>query len=133
MHLKNIAFLRTQIQFLSQIFYTKMIQNIWLFYPDPHLGGKTKLRLTHPKFLAIYQKICLPHCVVHFKTDSPELFQFTCHILEELNYPIDFLSHHVNPTENLPSIAFFSTKFEKLNISNSQKNFYIQFKISKNC
>jgi tRNA (guanine-N7-)-methyltransferase len=39
--------------------------------------SKAKKRLTHPKFLRLYQQIVTPGAKIHLKTDSPDLYEFT--------------------------------------------------------
>ena len=72
--LKNIAFLRTQIDKLEDYFSADEVSEIWLTFPDPQLRfSKIKKRLTHPKFLRMYKNILQADGKIHLKTDSPDL------------------------------------------------------------
>ena len=54
------------------------VSEIWITFPDPQLRtSRAKKRLTHPRFLRLYQDILKPGGPVHLKTDSPALFYFT--------------------------------------------------------
>lgn len=76
--IENVAFLRTRIEQIDQYFAPLSVSEIWITFPDPFLrDGKAKNRLTHHKFLALYQKILVPGGIVHLKTDSAELYAFT--------------------------------------------------------
>src|SRR4249920_3027484 len=56
--LKNVAFLRTQIDQLTDYFGVNEVSEIWITFPDPQLRfSKMKKRLTHPKFLRLYKSI----------------------------------------------------------------------------
>ena len=59
--LQNVAFMRTHIDKITDYFLPGEIKNIWLTFPDPQLRiSKAKRRLTHPKFLRLYQQILAP-------------------------------------------------------------------------
>ena len=76
--LVNIAFLRTQIDQLTDYFTSHEVAEIWITFPDPQLRrSKAKKRLTHPKFLRLYQQFLVPGGLIHLKTDSPDLYHFT--------------------------------------------------------
>ena len=56
--LNNAAFLRTQIEKLPDYFNTGELDEIWITFPDPQLRiSKAKKRLTHPRFLRLYQQV----------------------------------------------------------------------------
>lgn len=77
-NLKNVAFLRTQIDKINEYFSEGEIEEIWITFPDPQLRlSKLKKRLTHPRFLRLYQEILKPGSKIHLKTDSPDLYYFT--------------------------------------------------------
>src|SRR5688572_2280832 len=64
--LTNVAFLRIQIDHISNYFSTGEVAEIWITFPDPQLrSSKAKKRLTHPKFLRLYQHILIPGGVIH--------------------------------------------------------------------
>lgn len=91
--IENVAFLRTRIEQIDQYFSPHSVSEIWITFPDPFLrDGKAKNRLTHHKFLSLYQKILVPGGIIHLKTDSSELFAFThemvahhrCEIIQDI-------------------------------------------------
>src|SRR4051794_24504936 len=56
-HINNAAFLRDQITMLGDYFQTGEVSEIWITFPAPHLKtAKAKKRLTHPRFLRLYQQ-----------------------------------------------------------------------------
>jgi len=82
--LPNAAFLRTKIEFIASFFAKNEVSEIWLTFSDPQLkDGREKHRLTHPRFLTIYRKILKPEGIVHLKTDSRFLADYTQSILED--------------------------------------------------
>src|SRR5688572_33160801 len=81
--LLNVAFLRTQIEFIESCFEKEEVSEIWITFPDPQ-PNKEKKRLTHPVFLNRYKNILKQKGVIHLKTDSAELYEFT---LETIRSP----------------------------------------------
>jgi len=85
----NVAFLRTRIEQIDQYFAPHSVSEIWITFPDPFLReGKAKNRLTHHKFLALYQRILVPGGLIHLKTDSTPLFLFTKEMMAYHQCPI---------------------------------------------
>ena len=67
--LKNVAFLRTRIEFIESLFAAGEVAEIWITFADPQ-EGKPRKRLTHPLFLTRYRNILKEDGIVHLKTDS---------------------------------------------------------------
>src|SRR6187431_2850083 len=81
--ISNAGFLRTQIEKLSEYFAPGEVDEIWITFPDPQLrASKAKKRLTHPRFLRLYQQVLNPTGIIHLKTDSPDLYRFTQMVIE---------------------------------------------------
>ncbi|MGI8952155.1 MAG: tRNA (guanosine(46)-N7)-methyltransferase TrmB [Chitinophagaceae bacterium] len=130
--LKNVAFLRTQIEMIANYFDRNEVSEIWIIFPDPQLRfSKMKKRLTHPRFLRLYQQILKPNGSIHLKTDSSELYHFTKKLIHfyQLNL-IDDINDVVN-SNKLNNELKIKTHYENLNISQSDKIFYLQFRINK--
>jgi tRNA (guanine-N7-)-methyltransferase len=74
--LLNVGFLRTHVDHLLHCFGPNEVDEIWLTFSDPQIG-KARKRLTSPLFLARYKEVLKPGGVVHLKTDSPLLYEYT--------------------------------------------------------
>ena len=82
--LDNAAFLRTRIEAIDHFFEAGEVAEIWITFPDPFLKkGKSNRRLTAPRFLQRYRNIWAPNGVIHLKTDSRELYEWTQETLAE--------------------------------------------------
>lgn len=82
--LNNVAFLRTRIEQITHFFDEKEVSEIWITFPDPFLRkSKANRRLTSPNFLKRYRQILQRKGLVHLKTDSPELYEFTQEVIQE--------------------------------------------------
>jgi tRNA (guanine-N7-)-methyltransferase len=83
----NVAFVRTRIDFIERCFAEVEVNEIWITFPDPHPAkGKSKKRLTSPSFLKRYKNILTVGGLVHLKTDSSLLYEYTLEVLKENNY-----------------------------------------------
>ena len=74
--LKNVAFLRTNIELLNQFFSADEIDEIWITFCDPQMKKATK-RLTSSWFMARYKDVLIENGRIHLKTDSPFLYIYT--------------------------------------------------------
>ncbi|MBZ5858957.1 tRNA (guanosine(46)-N7)-methyltransferase TrmB [Flavihumibacter profundi] len=126
----NAAFLRTKIDQIADYFGEGEISEIWITFPDPQLRrSHAKKRLTHPKFLRLYQQFLVPGGLIHLKTDSPVLYRFTLMVIEM--YKLEL----VTKTDNLyakPDISpelQIKTHYEALDIAGSNRIHYITFKL----
>jgi tRNA (guanine-N7-)-methyltransferase len=75
--LPNVAFLRTRIEFIDAFFGPGEVSQIWLTFSDPQLRGSENARLSSPLFLARYRNFLRPGGLVHLKTDSRYLYEYT--------------------------------------------------------
>ena len=92
--IKNVAFLRTQIELIEYFFDTDEVDEIWITFPDPQIKYKrTKHRLTNPEFLNRYKKILKDDGIIHLKTDSEFLYGYTLGLLQGLEHEI-ISAHH---------------------------------------
>ncbi len=135
--IKNVAFVRTQIEQSIQYFAKEEVSEIWITFPDPQLRlSKAKKRLTHPQFLRLYQQFLQPGGIVHLKTDSPNLYLFTKTVIELYGLTLITATDDVYGTAFMQSDKWderfaIKTYYEGLNIASSNRIHYIQFKIDK--
>ena len=133
--IKNVAFVRTQIEQSIQYFAKEEVEEIWITFPDPQLRlSKAKKRLTHPQFLRLYQQFLKPGGIVHLKTDSPNLYLFTKTVIELYGLTLITATDDVYGTAFMQSDKWdqrcaIKTYYEGLNIASSNRIHYIQFKI----
>ena len=74
--MKNVGFLRTNIEFIHQFFAPNEVSEIWLTFSDPQMKKVTK-RLTSTYFLERYRQFLIDGGLIHLKTDSNFLFTYT--------------------------------------------------------
>ena len=85
--MKNVAFLRTNIEMLTQFFAPNEVAEIWITFPDPQMKKATK-RLTSTYFMQRYRQLLQQDGLIHLKTDSPFLYTYTQAMVKENGYPL---------------------------------------------
>jgi len=79
--LKNVAFVRTRIEFIENFFAPGEVSELWLTFSDPQMKKPTK-RLTSTYFLERYRRFLVDGGLIHVKTDSNFLFTYTDYVLQ---------------------------------------------------
>jgi tRNA (guanine-N7-)-methyltransferase len=128
--LTNVAFLRTQIQNLTEFFAEGEISELWITFPDPFpRDGDEKRRLTSPKFLDMYKPMIKANGLVHFKTDNTGLFDYTLELvktredIEILAYTHDFYQSDMRDDHH-----GIKTRYEKMFSDKGEKIKYLKFR-----
>jgi len=127
-HLTNAAFLRTQVEKITDYFAAGEVSDIWITFPDPQLRlSKAKKRLTHPRFLRLYSQILNPGGAINLKTDSPDLYRFTKTVIElyKLNLVED--KDDAYSDAGISDALKIRTHYEGLDIAQSKKIHYLKF------
>jgi tRNA (guanine-N7-)-methyltransferase len=128
--ISNAAFLRCQIDKIDTFFEAQEVAEIWITFPDPQLRtSKARKRLTHPKFLRLYQQVIQPGGYIHLKTDSPDLYQFTKLVIDL--YKLELLQDYDN-VYSQPSVNAelqIRTHYEGLDIAGSNRIHYLKFRL----
>ena len=75
-HLGNVAFLRTRIELINAFFAPGEVDEIWLTFSDPQIP-RENARLSSPLFLERYARLLRPGGIIHLKTDSRFLHEYT--------------------------------------------------------
>lgn len=131
-NITNVGFLRTQIDGIQNYFAKDEISEIWITFPDPQLRwSKINKRLTHPKYLRFYKTFLKPGGIVHLKTDSPSLYEFTKKVIELNGLPVLADTADLYKSDLYKDALTIKTHYEGLNISGSNKIFYLQFTIDE--
>ena len=133
-NLNNVAFLRTQIELIDNLFAENEVSEIWITFPDPQIKyRRTKHRLTNPEFLAMYRRILKPDGIIHLKTDSEYLHRYTLGLLQGLGHEI-LTAHHdiygaAEYQPDTPLLKDIRTYYEELFSAKGKTITYIKFKL----
>lgn len=129
--LDNVAFLRTQIELIDQLFAPGEVSEIWITFPDPQIKYKrTKHRLTNQEFLQKYSGILQKGGTLHLKTDSEFMHGYTLGLLHGLGHEILYANHDVYRNEGSPDeVLKIQTFYEKQFLAEGKRITYIQFRV----
>lgn len=129
-NINNAAFLRTQIDKLNHYFQAGEVRELWLPFPDPQLRkSRAKKRLTHPRFLRLYQQVLVPGGCIHLKTDSPVLFEFTLRVIDMYGLSLQEADDNIQSGLLTAPELQIRTHYEQLDISGSQRIHYLRFSL----
>ena len=134
-NLKNVAFLRTNIEIIERFFDKDEVSEIWLTFSDPQMKNHRK-RLTSSFFLERYRKFLVDNGIVHLKTDSNFLFTYTSLLVEKNNLPVIFTTSDLYNTEGIDDdtkkILDIHTYYENMWIDRGISIKYLKFMLSRN-
>ncbi|WP_299530841.1 tRNA (guanosine(46)-N7)-methyltransferase TrmB [Ulvibacterium sp.] len=131
-NLGNVAFLRTQIELIDELFAEDEVSEIWITFPDPQIKYKrTKHRMTNLDFLEKYRKVLRPSGPIHLKTDSEFLHGYTLGLLHGTGQQITYANHDVYKNEGSPpEVLGIRTFYEQQYLEEGKSITYIQFRIN---
>lgn len=131
--LKNVRFLRTKVDFITKFFDKNEVNEIWLTFSDPQ-PKKPKKRLSSKLFTDRYREFLKINGVIHLKTDSDLLYDFTLEEIKSNNFKLlknisnIYKESFVNSRE-LKKTLFIKTFYEKKWLSLDKTIKYIAFNI----
>jgi tRNA (guanine-N7-)-methyltransferase len=132
-NLNNVAFLRTRIDFIEHCFLENEIDEIWITFPDPQpQSTRKRSRLTNPLFLNRYKKVLKKGGLIHLKTDSTSLYEYTLQVIEENKNLIIWQTDNLyqNCPDNRQELIQIKTHYEKLFTDKGENIKYICFTLA---
>jgi tRNA (guanine-N7-)-methyltransferase len=144
-NVKNLMFFRIDIRFLDlhfpSCFPSSRISEIWINFPDPRSKRKHSVskRLTSPIFLQVYKNIIQNDTILHLKTDSKDLYNYTLAALalnedwQIIESTDDLYALYANnetcSSEDAIHSHFIQTEYEKKYLDLGKKIKYIRFRL----
>ncbi len=126
--LKNVGFLRTNIELITQFFGENEVDEIWLTFPDPQMR-KARKRLTSTTFLNKYRNFLKSDGIIHLKTDSNFQFTYTLEMAKLNKFEILAETENVYEWEHLNDILRIKTFYEKQWLDRGITSKYLSFKL----
>jgi tRNA (guanine-N7-)-methyltransferase len=130
--LKNVAFLRTNIEIIDRFFGQDEVQELWLTFSDPQMKNPRK-RLTSTYFLERYRRFLVNDGILHLKTDSNFLFTYTDYMVKENQLPLLFattdLYHDESIDDETRRILSIQTYYEQMWIDRGLNIKYMKFRL----
>jgi len=126
--LKNVAFIRSQVEFIDSFFAKDEISEIWLTFPDPQMN-RARRRLSGTRHLNQYAEVLKKDGLIHLKTDSNFLYTYTRELAlhNELEIVSDFDDlYNSNFVDDILSIkTYYESRFLEHNIPIKYFSFYL--------
>lgn len=130
--LGNVAFVRTRIEHITSFFAQGEVDEIWVTFPDPQPRFiKAKKRLTSSRFLNQYAQILKPNGIVHLKTDSQMLHQYTKELVIRNELPMQVCTNNLYAEVKDDPILGIQTFYEQLFMSKGFPITYIKFCVNR--
>ena len=130
--LKNVAFLRTNIEIIDRFFAPDEVQEIWLTFSDPQMKNPRK-RLTSTWVLERYRHFLVDGGIIHLKTDSNFLFTYTTCLVEHNQLPLlektDDLYHTSQLSTLTSQLLSIQTYYESMWIARGLNIKYMKFRL----
>ncbi len=124
--LKNVGFLRTNIELIEQFFAKDEVQEIWLTFPDPQMKKASK-RLTSTWFLNRYRKFLNPGGIIHLKCDSNFQYTYTRTMVELNQFEVLAETENLYEWEHLNDVLRIKTYYEKQWLDRGITSKYLAF------
>lgn len=129
MGLKNVGFLRTNIENIRMFFGDGEVAEIWLTFPDPQMK-KTRKRLTATNFIENYRQIMIPDGIIHLKSDSNFMYLYTEAMVAENKLEVIRQTDDLYRSEILDEVLSIQTFYEKQWLDRGLSIKYLAFKLS---
>jgi tRNA (guanine-N7-)-methyltransferase len=124
--LKNAGLLRTNIELLHLFFEKNEVAEIWITFPDPQMK-RVRKRLTSSRFMELYRQFLKPGGIIHLKTDSNFMFQYTSAVVRENNFEVISETEDLYDSNLSDNILKIKTFYEQQWLSRGMKIKYLKF------
>jgi tRNA (guanine-N7-)-methyltransferase len=129
-NLANIGFVRTRIEFINSFFAEGEVSEIWITFPDPQLKTRrAKKRLTSPIFLEYYSKMLVADGLIHLKTDSQHLYNYTNAVVDNYGLTRNVANNDIYGSGYADERLSIKTAYEKMFLDRGLPITYTQFSL----
>lgn len=126
--MKNVAFLRTNIEIIDRFFAANEVSEVWLTFSDPQMKKATK-RLTSTFFMERYRSFLVPGGIIHLKTDSNFMYTYTRYMIEENKLPVEVMTEDLYHSGLADEILNIKTYYEQQWLDRGLNIKYIKFNL----
>ena len=127
--MKNVAFLRTNIECIAGFFAPNEVAELWLTFSDPQMKKATK-RLTSTYFMERYRKFLVDGGLIHVKTDSNFLATYTKYMVEKNGLPMKQYTFDLYAEQDVDaSLTDIRTYYEGMWLERGIPIKYLQFQL----
>jgi tRNA (guanine-N7-)-methyltransferase len=127
----NVGFLRIMFDQIAYYFDKDEVSEIWVTFPDPQPQiSREKKRLTSLNFIDKYKHFLKPNGLIHLKTDSLSLFDYTIEVVKENNFKMNVCTHNLYQSGLADDILEIKTTYEKIFLAKGMSINYMNFNLS---
>ena len=127
--MKNVAFLRTNIECIAGFFAPNEVAELWLTFSDPQMKKATK-RLTSTYFMERYRKFLVDGGLIHVKTDSNFLATYTKYMVKKNGLKMEQCTFDLYAEANVDtSLTDIRTYYEGMWLERGIPIKYLQFRL----
>lgn len=131
--MKNVAFLRTNIEIIDAFYAPNEVAELWLTFSDPQMKKATK-RLTSTYFMERYRRFLIDGGTIHVKTDSNFLATYTKYMIEKNGLPLEQCTFDLYAEKEVDaSLTEIRTYYEGMWLERGIPIKYLQFHLPHNC
>lgn len=128
-NMKNVAFIRTQVDHISKFFGPGEISEIWITFPDPQ-PGKERKRLTAPLFLDRYKVLLGAEGTMHLKTDDAHFYKYTMNVIAKHGHTLLCSTKDLYGSGLSEDVSSIRTYYENKWLEAGKKICYIKFRLN---
>ena len=124
----NVAFIRMQIETLTEFFAPGEVDEIWITFPDPQPQlSREKKRLTSPRFLNMYQIVLKPGGAINLKTDNDGFYAYSADKVDERKLKLHIKTEDLYHSEFADEVLSIKTYYEKKYLKDNKNINYLKF------
>ena len=124
----NVAFLRIQIENLTDYFAPEEVDEIWITFPDPQPQlSREKKRLTSSRFLDMYREVLRPGAFINLKTDNDGFYEYSAGQVEQLELKLHIKTEDLYHSEFADEVLSIKTYYEKKYLAHNKNINYLKF------
>lgn len=128
--IQNAAFARCRIEFIESVFAAQEVSEIWITFPDPQMKKYTR-RLTSTPFLERYRNFLKDGGIVHLKTDSAFLHNYTLELVKQNNLELLEANNDIYGTGRACELLSIKTRYESQFLEQGIKITYLSFRLKR--
>lgn len=130
--IKNVGFLRIQIETILEHFSENEISEIWITFPDPQpQESREKKRLTNPNFLERYKLILNQDGIMHLKTDNDGFYAYTLEQIDALKLTKFKETADLYKSNLVDDVLSIKTYYERKYLAVDKNINYVQWTFKK--
>ncbi|MBP3483188.1 MAG: tRNA (guanosine(46)-N7)-methyltransferase TrmB [Alistipes sp.] len=128
--MRNVAFIRTRIEFIRSFFGEGEVSEIWITFPDPQLKTRrAKKRLTSPLFLEEYAQMLAADGAINLKTDSQHLYGYTDAVIRRFGLPCEVSNADIYGSGYADELLSVKTAYERMFLERGLPITYTRFSL----